>query len=56
MMAANRTLRNNPGTIEDVIHRENRRMDGISRIITRLIVIAIAPLTVLFCNYPLAYL
>ena len=33
MMAANRTLRYNPGTVEGVIHRVNRIMDGIHRII-----------------------
>ena len=33
MMAANRTLRFNPGTVEGVIHRVNRIMDGIHRII-----------------------
>ena len=32
-MALNETLRNNTGSIEDVIHRVNRRADGISRII-----------------------
>ena len=33
MMAANRTLINNPGTVEGVIHKVNRIMDGIRRII-----------------------
>ena len=33
MMAANQTLRNNPGTLEDVVHSVNRRMVGIRRII-----------------------
>ena len=33
MIAANRTLGNNPGKVEDVIHRVNRIMDGIPRII-----------------------
>ena len=33
MMAANQTLRNNPGTVEYIIHRVNRGMDGIRRTI-----------------------
>ena len=33
MMAANRILRNNPGTVEDVIRRVDRGMDGTHRII-----------------------
>ena len=33
MMAVDRTLRNNPGTVEDVIHIVNRITDGIRRII-----------------------
>ena len=45
MMAANQTLRNNPGTVEGIIHRVNRRMDGIHRItrpiITLYLIIAI---------------
>ena len=32
-MEVNQTLRNNPGSTEDVIHRVNSRMDGIRRII-----------------------
>ena len=30
MMAANRTLRNKPGTVDDVIRRVNRKMDDIT--------------------------
>ena len=33
MMAANGTLRINPGTVEVVVHRVNKIMDDISRII-----------------------
>ena len=33
MMAANRTLRNKPGTVDDVIHRVKRGMDDITWLI-----------------------
>ena len=33
LIEANRTIRNNPGTVEDVIHKVNRIMDGARRII-----------------------
>ena len=38
MIAVNQTLRNYQGTVEDVIHRVNRRIDGIHRIIVIIII------------------
>ena len=39
IMAASQTLRNNQRTVEDVIHRVYRKMDGIRRIIRIIIIL-----------------
>ena len=38
MMAANHAPRNYQGTVEDVIHRVNRTMNGVHRIIVIIII------------------